>query len=238
MSASNIYFPTISNRAVYTTPGATSFTVPDDVRVIVVEALGGGGGGGAGDNQRDGGNGGGSSYPVIRSVPVTPGESVSIYVGAGGAGSSSILNPGDFGETTTVTGGSFTLSVFGGRGGLSNVTNTFQPKSSPTQSAGGVAGQSSLGSIGQTDGQGEGSDAHQGGIGGADFFDGSFNYAGGGGGGSSVYGQGGQGGDASDGGTGGGNGSVGSGFGSGGGGGGAGQGFGGNGAGGLVVISW
>ena len=72
----------------YTTTGTFNFTVPANVTLVtsIIRAGGGGGGGGSGSsaNYDGGGGGGGGSY--IISLTVTPGETISVKVGAGGVG--------------------------------------------------------------------------------------------------------------------------------------------------------
>lgn len=65
-----------------TTPGASTWTVPQGVYAVKVEAIGGGGGGGTGSA---GSGGGGGAYAVKRNISVTPGSTISVNVGAGGA---------------------------------------------------------------------------------------------------------------------------------------------------------
>jgi hypothetical protein len=70
----------------FTTTGTTSWTAPSDVtqvEVLVVAA----GGTGASDSATNVGNGGGGGGGVIynSAYPVTPGQSYTVTVGAGGA---------------------------------------------------------------------------------------------------------------------------------------------------------
>lgn len=121
----------LSMRARYTSNG--SFTVPAGVTQIWVSgcAGGGGGGGGAGANgsaaTSAGGGGGGAGQSIIR-VPytVTPGQSISITIGAGGtvgAGGANGANNGGAGGAggNTVVGSLVTLTGgSGGGGGISS----------------------------------------------------------------------------------------------------------------------
>ncbi len=70
---------------IYTTQGASTFTVPAGVTSITVEMWGGGGGGGGGGNTAAGGAGGGGGY-VTSTHSVTPLETLNVYVGGGGGG--------------------------------------------------------------------------------------------------------------------------------------------------------
>ena len=79
-----------SGMQIFTSNG--TFTVPENVGIIYVTACGGGGGGGAGmwtgatDSIAGGGGGGGGSLCYKEPFIVTPGQSISITVGQGGAG--------------------------------------------------------------------------------------------------------------------------------------------------------
>jgi hypothetical protein len=87
--AGAVYFSWGSSQT-FTTVGTTSFTVPNFVTQITVTGVGGGGAGGGGRDtgcQDDkGGAGGGSSGVTVvgQTYSVTPGQVLSVYVGAGG----------------------------------------------------------------------------------------------------------------------------------------------------------
>ena len=73
----------------YTTPGSYTFTVPAGVTSVTATVVGGGGGGGGaghfGDTHE--GHGGGSGgYYSNQAVSVTPGQQISVVVGAAGCG--------------------------------------------------------------------------------------------------------------------------------------------------------
>jgi hypothetical protein len=66
---------------------ANTFTVPTGVTSIDIEAWGGGGaGGGATGQNSSGGGGAGGGYVKKTTYPVTPGNTYTVYVGAGGIG--------------------------------------------------------------------------------------------------------------------------------------------------------
>jgi len=93
-----------------------SFIVPAGVTELFVLASGGGGGGGAGQTVQGGstsGGPGGVGGFAASKLTVTPGQTISYTVGAGGAGSNT--GNGAAGGTTTVD----TISCTGGGGGLS-----------------------------------------------------------------------------------------------------------------------
>ncbi|MGX7707967.1 glycine-rich domain-containing protein [Methylobacterium sp. Gmos1] len=106
------------NLVSFTTAGNGTWTVPDRVTWIYVELVGGGGGGhgGAGGVTWSGGGGGSGGYSA-RWINVTPGQTISYAVGAGGAGSDNSS------DTFAATGGTTAFGPIqatgggGGRGG-------------------------------------------------------------------------------------------------------------------------
>ncbi|MFC7338710.1 beta strand repeat-containing protein [Haloferula chungangensis] len=154
-----------------------SWTVPEGVTSVQVELWGGGASGG---NQRfanantGGGSGGGGGGYSVTDVAVTPGETISFYVGGGGpvsGGNNDAGQPGEdstFPGATTATGGSpFSITEGGGNGASNGVggdggTGTFPGGSGGKGSAAGSgagggsgsateAGNSTAGSTGPTD---------------------------------------------------------------------------------------
>jgi hypothetical protein len=102
---------------VYTTAGSDTFTVPAGVTSVTVEVWGGGGGGGGRSSSRSGGAGGGGGGAYAEgTVSVTPGESYTVMVGAGGAGGPTGNNDGDDGEDSWF-GSPSTVLACGGEGG-------------------------------------------------------------------------------------------------------------------------
>src|SRR3954469_1746562 len=71
-------------------PGPYTFVVPANVSALRVNACGAGGGGGGGFATAGGGGGGGGGGMQLRNewVSVTPGETVTVTVGAAGTASS------------------------------------------------------------------------------------------------------------------------------------------------------
>lgn len=99
----------------FETPGTYTFTVPANVRRILVEVWGGGGAGGsttAGSGVFAGCGGGGGYGWRLESV--TPGETFAVVVGEGGAATSPLGSDGGDGGTSSF--GSL-LSCTGGTGG-------------------------------------------------------------------------------------------------------------------------
>ena len=102
--------------ATYILPGTYSWTAPVGITSVSVVAIGGGGGG---SNYGEGGGGGGLGWGT---VPVNPGQTYTIRVGAGGAGGlfSSNLTLGDNGGDSWF-GSNLTVVGFGGSGGGRNL---------------------------------------------------------------------------------------------------------------------
>jgi hypothetical protein len=101
----------------YTTAQTTTFTVPGGCTSISAVCVGGGGGGGARDQSDEPGGGGGGGALAYRTFSVTPGESLTVTVGAGGNGGTG-GNDGTAGGTTSISrGGTVLVSAAGGGGG-------------------------------------------------------------------------------------------------------------------------
>ena len=102
---------------IFDTAGSFSFVVPPHVTRIKVTAAGGGGGGGHNAGAGGGGGGGGSCI-YKRPFTVTPGETISITIGAGGVAAgtsgSGSSNVGLAGGTTVI---GTLISLPGGEGG-------------------------------------------------------------------------------------------------------------------------
>lgn len=184
--------------ASYTSPGTYSFIVPAGVTSVSVVSVGGGGGGG-----RAGSSGGGGALNYRNNLSVTPGQSITIVVGAGGSPNSSGASATSGGNTSTgaldcLAGGAVgsnggTRSAptgGGGSGGGGNGANG--------AGGGGAAGYSGNGGAGGSYGSGgsAGNGGGGGGGGGGNFFGFGANnvysgaWSGGGGGGVGLLGQG------------------------------------------------
>ena len=116
--------PSPSGSQTWTSGGTYYLVVPEFVTYMTAYAASGGGGGGGAENRYGGkagtpgrvGSGNGST-----GFAVTPGETLTITVGAGGKGGAAGANNGETGGTTTIRRGSngvtpFTL--YGGAGGI------------------------------------------------------------------------------------------------------------------------
>lgn len=111
-----------TNSQTFNTSG--SFIVPVGVNYLTFLMFGGGGGGGGGGSNglsAGGGGGGGGSVPQRYTVSVSPGDTVAIVIGAGGAaggGGPSGTN-GTVGSNTTISVNAvLVLTASGGNGGI------------------------------------------------------------------------------------------------------------------------
>ena len=82
LAGANYYRPKAQGQQEFTTPGTYTFIVPANVESLSMVAVGGGGGGA--QNVDDGGGGGGGALAYSNNVAVTPGEVLTVIVGAGG----------------------------------------------------------------------------------------------------------------------------------------------------------
>lgn len=99
-------------RAIFPTSTNQTWVVPDNVTRLMVEIWAGGGGA----NSLGGGGGGGTYAKVI--FIVTPGQTVNVLVGQGGAGASGGSNAAD-GGNSSVGVGSQSIVIVGGDGATS-----------------------------------------------------------------------------------------------------------------------
>jgi hypothetical protein len=106
--------------------GNYSSTVPSGCYHLRVRVWGAGGGGGGTSNQAAGGGGGSGGYTECI-VPVSPGDSISITVGAGGSGGiggpSGAGTNGASGGASSVSVAGYTITANGGGGGMAANTN-------------------------------------------------------------------------------------------------------------------
>jgi hypothetical protein len=192
----------------FTTVGTTSWTAPSDVTQVEVLVVAGGGGGGGGY----GGGGGGGGVIYNNQYSVTPGQTYTVTVGAGGAAVGSGTNAGNsgnnsvFGNLTAIGGGGGGSGGGSGKtggsgGGSSYVTYSggagtagqgfnggFDPLPDTSSNGNGAGGGGGAGAAGSnsagnsTDLGGNGGNGLQFGISGTPTY-----YAGGGGGGTGGY---------------------------------------------------
>lgn len=120
--------------AEFTTAGVHSFTVPAGITRVFAEVVGAGGSGGSSAGVWFGGSGGGGGYANL-AIAVTPGQVITVTVGAGGAAVAPGGGNGNNGGSTSF--GPY-VSATGGGGGAN----------SPTAGAAVVGGSGGVGSGG------------------------------------------------------------------------------------------
>ena len=148
----------------YDTAGSTSLVVPDAIGIAYAIMIGGGGGGGGTNDTGDSGGGGGGGAFVYAALKVTPGETLTSTVGAGGTQGQN--EDGGNGGASSVAGAAGTISAPGGVGGLKDGNG----------GTGGAGGSASVGSgILVTSGENgeDGVDGTYGGAGGDGGWDGA-----------------------------------------------------------------
>lgn len=101
----------------YTTAGTYSFVVPSGVTSVSAAAIGGGGGAYGGSGNAGGGAGGGA-FRYVNNISVTPGQTITVTVGAAGTGGLSTTNGGQssFGSFVVAPGGGRSTGTGGGSG--------------------------------------------------------------------------------------------------------------------------
>lgn len=156
--------PTTTQSYVTTTKtftSSTTWTVPTGVTTAKVECWGAGGGGQGGS----GAAGGGGEYARSDSVAVTPGESLTVTIGAGGSGGpGGAGGPGSNGGDTTLKRSSTTLVIaHGGKGSNSSTTAGGSGSTAPVHYNGGGSHANTTGT--STGGAGGGSSAGSGAAG-------------------------------------------------------------------------
>ena len=145
---------------VFNTAGSFPFDVPAGVTSLIVEMWGAGGGGGGSLGYQisfslrtaAGGGGGGGGYNLV-SIPVTPGETLTVEVGAGGDPGTSLVNAitgvitscgsisaGQDGGNTRILRGAVVLAEIGGGQGGGHGTNTGGIFAEPVGGVGGPGG--------------------------------------------------------------------------------------------------
>lgn len=194
----------IQGQQAFTTSGAHDFVVPTGVTSISAVVVGGGGGGGGTNPTVTRGAGGGGGLAYSNSVAVTPGETLSIQVGVGGAGGAS-GSDGTAGGASYVargavvliraTGGGGGPTTGGGAGGAGDVGDTLRTggaggidDASVGSGGGGAAGYGGVGGVGGGPGGPVGGGL--GGGGGGGYYGDASTKGGGGGGGVGLLGTG------------------------------------------------
>jgi hypothetical protein len=180
------YIPELSDRVqIFGTVGTSTWTAPAGVTSVRVLVAAGGGGGG----MDMGGGGGGGGVIENLNFPVTPGQSYSVVVGAGGAGAPSAgTQTGSQGQTThnfsinATNGGNSTFASItatgGGFGGTSYFTSPLGGAAGNGGCGGGRSGYSNDNTV-RAGGTGIAGQGFNGGQGGPAYYSGGGGGAGG-----------------------------------------------------------
>lgn len=179
--------PFANGQVGYQQSGTFNFTVPAGVVRLDVQCWGAGGGGGFTANGAGvHGGGGGAGGGALKIWTVTPGDSITVVVGGGGAGvpgGTAVDTNGGAGADSTVTRSGVTITGKGGSGGRSETNG----------SVGGAGGIANNGDINIEGGVGTSGITARGGAGGSNGVTGSAPATTGFGGGGGGYGGGGSG---------------------------------------------
>lgn len=198
-TALNIIYPDFNGEASYTSPGTYSWTCPAGVYWVHAVCVGGGGGGFGSGGGGAGGGGGGLAWN--NDIPVIPGQSYAVVVGAGTSATTTSQLTGE----SSFFNNASTVIAYGGKSGISTTSGAggaYYPYggiggaggSSATDvggGGGGAGGYSGTGGAGGgTSGYSGTSGAGGGGGGGGGGANSVNSSRGGGGGGVGIYGQG------------------------------------------------
>lgn len=116
------YSPGTNGVKIFNTVGNSNFVVPSGVTTLKVALVGGGGGGGGGSQATCGspGGGGGGGQLTVFCYAVTPGETLTLTVGAGGLGGKGTGARPQAGGNTTIKKSTCagTLTAYGGQQGF------------------------------------------------------------------------------------------------------------------------
>jgi len=165
MSAAGSGIP--AGQRTYDVPGTYSFQVPSDTYSISVLCVGGGGGGASGVANSAtlflmyGAGGGGGALAYVNNISVTPGEFLSVVVGAGGPTSNTYGVKTDGGDSYIARG---TTKLCHVGGGVSASIGRESPSTNPIAGTGGVVyvGTGGSGGRGEVAGGGGGAGGYAG----------------------------------------------------------------------------
>lgn len=125
IDASDVQDPIAADsQTIYTTPGTYNWIAPTGITSVSVVCVGAGGAGDDG-NSGDGGGGGGAGGGLVyaNDIPVTPGTTYTVVVGAGGSNGNGKNARAQNGGNTSFTVGTFVMTAIGGEGGAPYGTN-------------------------------------------------------------------------------------------------------------------
>lgn len=135
VNTNKFYFQTatltsLSDSQIWSTTAPTfNFTVPYGVSLLRAELLAGGGGGSMVISPSIGGGGGGGCIPLLRDLPVTAGDAITVTVGMGGlgVGRAQAAAAGSAGGPSALSGTGLSISVPGAAGGVLGGAGAEQP---------------------------------------------------------------------------------------------------------------
>lgn len=106
---------------------SSSWSVPLGITEVLVDGGGGGGGGGCSNSGTTrGGGGGAGGERNLRALPTTPGSTLTITIGSGGAAGAAAANGGN-GGNTSISGPGGSLTWAGGLGGYASTLSAADP---------------------------------------------------------------------------------------------------------------
>ena len=166
----NEYVPPLEGQIAFTVAGTTNWVVPTGVTSVSAVCVGGGGGGAASSLASNGVSGGGGGGGALhwRTFSVTPGETLTVVVGAAGTGGTAAGNNNgtNGGESAILRTAEYLVRAAGGAKGpysmSGNLGTSAQSYFSTIGGGGGNGGLSSGGSNGNVGGGGGGAGGYSG----------------------------------------------------------------------------
>ena len=166
----NEYVPPTEGQIAFTVAGTTNWVVPTGVTSVSAVCVGGGGGGASSTLASNGisGGGGGGGALHWRTFSVTPGETLTVVVGAAGTGGTAAGNDNgtNGGESAILRTAEYLVRAAGGAKGsynsIGNLGTSAQSYFSTIGGGGGAGGLSSGGSNGNVSGGGGGAGGYSG----------------------------------------------------------------------------
>ena len=134
------------NKVEYRTPGTYTFTSPATTLRVTIAGAGGGGGGGGGFIPLYNGGNGGRGGSIIQNINVTPNNTITVKVGAGGSGGQSQPYASNRTDGSDGEGSSVGSIIAAGGGGGKKATNSANGAAGTSYGDGGDGGAGGSGS--------------------------------------------------------------------------------------------